>query len=106
MFIDDNFLVEVLDRGQVCLGLALTNAEEIIKDIKTGGSLRCSDCALVEFMILKNISLAKRTLSFRLFKELLDKISRETVPRDKGMEQSWLLSKDTSKSSPSFISRE
>lgn len=56
----------------------------------------CSDHALVKFVISRNMSLAKseaRTLSFRkanfrLFKELLDKIPRETVLRDKGTKQS------------------
>ena len=77
----------------------LTNAEDIIKGIKIGGSLGCS--ALVEFVILRNVGLAKsgvRTLNFgrvifRLFKELLDEIW-EAVLRGKGVEESWLLFKD------------
>ena len=53
--------------------------EESIREVKIGGSLDCSDHALVEFVILKNAGLAKsraRTLCFRranfqLLKELL-----------------------------------
>ena len=77
--IDDNFLVQVVDRptrGEALLDLLLTNAEEIIKDANVGGSLGCSDHALVEFVISRNIGLANsgvRTLKFvrskfRLFK--------------------------------------
>ena len=68
-----------------------------------GGSLGCSDHALVEFVILKNAGLAKsraRTLcfrraNFRLLKELLDGIRWETVLKGMGTEQSWQLLKDT-----------
>ena len=37
----------------------LTNEEESIRVVKIGGSLGCSDHALVEFVILKNEGLAK-----------------------------------------------
>ena len=64
------------------LDLLLTSAEEIIKGVKAGGSLGCSDHALVKFMISRNADLTKsgvRTLyfgivNFKLFKELLAKI--------------------------------
>ena len=49
------------------LDLVLTSAEESIGEIKIGGSLGCSDHALVEFVIWKNVGLAKsraRTLCF------------------------------------------
>jgi len=73
----------------------LTNAEETVKDTKTGSSLGCSAHALVEFVILRNIGLAKngvrilniRRANFRLFKELLDEISWETVLTNKGTER-------------------
>ncbi len=82
----------------------LTNAaEESVRGVKAGGSLGCSDHALVEFVILRNAGLAKsrvRTLNFRrakfwLLKELLDGISWETVLKGMGTEQSWQLFKDT-----------
>jgi len=60
--IEDNFLVQVIDgptRAEALLGLVLTNAEESIREVKIGGSLGCSDHALVEFVILKNADLAK-----------------------------------------------
>jgi len=80
---EDNFLVQALDRptrGEVSLDLVLANAEEIIKEIEIGGSLGCSDLTLVEFVISRNMGLAKcgvMTLNFkrvniRLFKELLE----------------------------------
>ena len=59
---DDNFLVQVLDRptrGEALLYLLLTSAEDIIKGVKVGSSLGCSDCAPVEFTILRNVGLAK-----------------------------------------------
>ena len=88
--VEGKFLVQVLDgltRGEALLDLVLTNAEERIREVKTGGSLGCSDHALVEFVILKNVGLAKsraRTLCFRrakfqLLKELLSGIPWETV---------------------------
>ena len=81
----------------------LTNAEESAREVKTGGSLVCSDQALVEFVIVKNAGLAKsraRTLcfrraDFRLRKELLSGIPWETVLKGMGTEQSWQLFKDT-----------
>ena len=84
--------------GEALLDQALTNAEEIIKGVKIGGSLGCSDHALVKFLNLRNVGLAKsgfriqnfgRT-NFSLFEELLDEIPL----RDKGEVQSWLVFKD------------
>ena len=83
--VQDNFLVQVINeptRGEALLDLVLTNAEESTREVKIGGSLGCSDHALVEFVILKNAGLAKssvRTLCFRranfqLLKELLSGI--------------------------------
>ena len=61
------------------LDMMLTNVSDLISDIKTGGSLGCSDHALVEFTVLRDIGKATikvRTLNFRkanfqLFKELV-----------------------------------
>ena len=101
MSIENNFLVQVLDkstRGD----LVLTNVAETIKDIKTGGSLCCSDHTLAEFMISRDVGLAKsgvRTLNFgranfKLFNRLLAKIPWDAVLKDKDVEESWLLFKD------------
>ena len=81
----------------------LTNAEESIREVKIGGSLGCSDHALVEFVIWKNAGLAKsraRTLCFRranfqLLKELLGGIPWETVLKGIGTKQSWQFFNDT-----------
>lgn len=54
-------LDQVLDRpnrGEVLLDLLLTNTEEIIEEVKIGGSLGCSDRALVEFTVYRNMVLA------------------------------------------------
>lgn len=71
-----------------------TDVEEIASNLYIFNRLGCSNRALVEFVILRNMGLAKsgvRTLkfkgvNFRLFKELLNKISWEEVLRDKGAE--------------------
>ena len=80
-----------------------TNTSELIGDVKIGGSLGCSDHALVEFAVLRDMGQAKskvRTLNFRkanfqLFKELVNRTPWETALRDKGAEQSWQIFKDT-----------
>ena len=79
-----------------------TSAEEIIKDVNVGGSLGCSDHALVEFVISRDVDLEKsgvRTLNFgranfKLFNGLLAKIPWDAVLKDKDVEESWLLFQD------------
>lgn len=85
--VEDNFLVQVLDkptRGEVLLDLVLTNADELIKEVNIGGTLGCSYHALVEFVISRMglVKCKARTLNFRrakfmLFKELLSEIPWE-----------------------------
>lgn len=75
---------------------------KLIKQVKTGGSLGCSDHALTEFVVLGNMDLAKskvRTLNFerpnfQLFKDLVDRIPWNTVLGDRRAGQSWRLFKD------------
>ena len=50
--------------------LAFTNAEEIIKEVKIGGSLGCSEHALVEFVISRNMSLVKSRVRILNFKRM------------------------------------
>jgi len=60
--VQDNFLVQIIDgptRGEALLDLVLTNEEESIREVKIGGSLGCSNHALVEFVMLKNAGPAK-----------------------------------------------
>ncbi len=63
--VEDSFLVRVIDgptRGEALLDWVLINEEESIREVKIGGSLGCSDQALVEFVIVKNAGLAKAEL--------------------------------------------
>jgi len=100
-----NFLTKVIDSptgGNAILDLLVTNASELITDIKIGASLGCSDQALVEFTVLRDMGQAKskvRTLNFRkakfqLFKELVNRSPWETALQDKGAEQSWQIIKE------------
>jgi len=93
--IDDNALSQVIDiptRGDAILDLMLTNASELISDVKTGGSLGCSDHALVEFTVVRDMGKARgivRTLNFgkanfQLFNEFVSRTPWETVLRDRG----------------------
>ncbi|PKU36949.1 tbc1 domain family member 4-like [Limosa lapponica baueri] len=57
--IEDNFLSQVVDsptRRDAILDLWVTNASELIDDIKIGGRLGCSDQALVEFAVPRDVS--------------------------------------------------
>ena len=45
--------------SETLLDLVLTSAREIIKEVKIGSSLGCSDQALVKFVISRNMDLAK-----------------------------------------------
>jgi len=69
--IEDNFLSQVIytpARGDAILDEILTNASEFITDMKIGGSLCCSDHALVEFILLREMGKVKiiaKTLNFR-----------------------------------------
>jgi len=82
--IEENFLRQIIDsltRKDAILSLSTTSLRELIGNVKTGGTLGCSDHALVEFTVLRNMGRAKRkvrTLNFRkvkfqLFKELVNR---------------------------------
>ncbi|KAM6228454.1 LOW QUALITY PROTEIN: aldehyde dehydrogenase 1A1-like [Spheniscus humboldti] len=47
-------------RGEALLDLLLTNTEELIRNVKIGVSLACSDHALLEFMILRDMGQKKQ----------------------------------------------
>ncbi|PKU46875.1 nedd4-binding protein 2-like 2 [Limosa lapponica baueri] len=104
-FIKDNFLSQVINSptiGDVILDLLVANTSEFIGNVKLGGSLGCSDHALVEFAVLRDICRGKskvRTLNFRkekfqVFKELVNRTPWETALRDMGVEQSLQVFKD------------
>jgi len=104
--IENNFLSLVIDsptRGDAVLDLLVTNASKLIGDIKIGGSLGCSDHALVDSAVLRDTgqvlrdtgqvnskvwTLNFKKASFQLFKELVNRTPWKTTLRDTGAEQS------------------
>jgi len=103
-YTEDNFLSQVIDsptQRDTILDLIVTSASELIRHVKTGGSLGCSDHALLVFTLLRDMGKTRsivKTLNFRkakfqLFKELLSRTPWETVLRDRGAEQSWQIFK-------------
>ncbi|PKU32580.1 nedd4-binding protein 2-like 2 [Limosa lapponica baueri] len=95
--LDNNFLGQEIDsptQGFAILDLIVTNASELIRDVKIGGSLGCSDHALVEFTVLRDTCQTRsivrklnfRKANFQLFKELVNRTPWETVLRDQGGE--------------------
>ncbi|PKU27193.1 nedd4-binding protein 2-like 2 [Limosa lapponica baueri] len=81
--IKDNILSQVIDSPisrEMILDLMVTNASELIGDVKIGGSLGCGDRALVEFTVLRDMGQANskflnfRKAKFQLFKELACRI--------------------------------
>lgn len=98
---EDNLIhdIEKPTTREMLLDLSYTNMKEIIRHVKTGGILGCSDQALVEFTTLRDMGQIKsrvRTLNFRradfhLLKELVYGMLWKTALRDKGMEQSLQL---------------
>jgi len=89
-------------REDAILDLTVTNASELISDVKHGGSLGCNDHVLVEFTVPREKGQVKskfRILNFgkakfQLFKELVNMAPWETALRDKKAEQSWQIFKD------------
>ncbi|PKU35646.1 egf-like repeat and discoidin i-like domain-containing protein 3 [Limosa lapponica baueri] len=103
--IGDKFLSQAIDsptRGDAILDLMATKVSELINDIQIGGSLGCSDHALVESGVLRDMGQAKskvgtlnfRKANFQLFKALVNGTPWDTAFRDKGAEQSWQIFKD------------
>jgi len=102
--IEDNFLSQVIStstRGDAILDLVVINASELVGDVKIGGSLGCSDHALVELTLLREMGITKSTVrtvnfrraNFQLFKEIVRRTPWEMVLRDRGTEQSWQVFK-------------
>lgn len=58
------------------LGLVLTGADKLFKEVKVGSSLGCSDRALVNFVISRNTGLAKSSQDPRPLKSNLQAISK------------------------------
>lgn len=96
--IEDSFLAEVIERatrGDTLLDLLLTNAEKLIRGIKTGDTLGFGEHALVEFSVVmdsgwaeyKGKTLNLRKANFWLFRVLVRGIPWETTLRDKGVNE-------------------
>ncbi|KAK4810175.1 hypothetical protein QYF61_010948 [Mycteria americana] len=63
--VEDNFLSQAIDsptRGDALLDLLVTNASDLISDVKVGGSLGCSDHALVAFAVLRDMGQGKKEM--------------------------------------------
>jgi len=94
-----DMLVQVREsqtRGEVLRDLLFTSAEERIGEVKTGGSLGCSNHALMEFSILRGTGWAKSRVKHPkpLKGKLLHGIPWETALRDTGSNESWDILKD------------
>ncbi|KAK4810454.1 LOW QUALITY PROTEIN: hypothetical protein QYF61_004234 [Mycteria americana] len=84
--VQDNFLVQVMEsptRGEALLDLLLAKVEELTGEVKIGGSLGCSDRALVEFSILRGTGWGASAW---------DPLG--TALRDKGANECWEIFKD------------
>ena len=101
---EDKFLSQVIGsptRGNVIMDLMVMIASELIGEIRIGSSVGCSDQALVEFAVRRDMGHTKsrvRTLNFRRPKfhllKKLDMTTWETALRDKGAMQICQLFKD------------
>lgn len=91
--VENNFLVQVRDKStriEILLDLVLINTEELIKD-KIRCCLGCSDHALVELVISRNMGLVKRQvrtmnfrkMNFQMLKEIADEVqmASDYLPR-------------------------
>lgn len=83
--IENNFLSYAIvspTRGYLLLDLLFTNTSELIRDIKIGGRLGCTDHALVEVAGLRDMGQSKlRTLNFRETKlQLFNELVNRTYP--------------------------
>ena len=99
--IEDDFLMQVVEemtRRGLILDLALSNRDGLVRDVKVGGSLECSDHEMVEFkMELGGRSKAKNRIAsldfqranFDLFQDLFVGVSWARLLEGKGACVSW-----------------
>jgi len=101
---DDNLLMQVVEeptRRGALLDLVTVNKDGLAEDVKAGGSLGCSDHAMVNFRILcggsRAISRIKtldlRRANFGLFKEILGGIPWVRALEGRGVQECWSLFK-------------
>jgi len=107
-------VIDSPNRGDAILDLAVTSASKLIIDVKTGNTVSCSNHALVEFTVLRDMGKARsvvKTLNFRkanfqLFKELVSRTSGELVLRDTGQNRAGRCIKRRSSEVPCVRSQE
>ena len=103
-YAEDNFLTQVVEAlmGQeVLLDLVLPNKDELVRDVKVGDSLVCSNHEIMEFKILRERCKAKSRIAaldfgranFGLFRGLFEGISWARVLEGKGSCESWEIFK-------------
>ncbi|KAK4831258.1 hypothetical protein QYF61_016728 [Mycteria americana] len=100
-YIEDNFLIQVINNptsGGALLDMLLTNTDELIREVKIGGSLGCSDHALVKFTVLRDmaqVEVFNSSLSSHVSQdpETQSKYWGNDVPPNAGENQSWQSSK-------------
>jgi len=91
---EDNFMSQVIDgptRGDGILDLLLTNANELIGDIRIGSCLGCSDHAMVEFTHPRDMGQTKikirmlnsKKADFHLFSELVSRTPWECALKER-----------------------
>jgi len=84
------------------LKLLLTSMSELIGDIRIGSCLHCSDHAMAELTLLRDIGQAKskirkpvfRKTNFQFFRESVNKTPWESALKDEAAEQSWQILKE------------
>lgn len=93
-------VTEETARGDDLLDLRIANKEEMVRDVKAGMALACSDNDIVEFWIPRGGSMAKsrtttldfRKADFNLFQLLLGRIPCDTVLERRKVQGSLLIS--------------
>ncbi|GAB0208942.1 mitochondrial enolase superfamily member 1 [Grus japonensis] len=58
--VESLWVIDKSTRGNALLDPLVTNASELIRDVKIGGSLGCSDHALVEFAVLRDMGQGRK----------------------------------------------
>jgi len=85
--INSGFLMQVVEepmRTGMLLDLVLTNKEELVEDVKVGGSLSCSDHEMVNFRILRGGSRVRSRIKTLDSGELTLASSRTYVEKSRG----------------------
>lgn len=79
--LENNFLIQVIDTltRRALLDLLLTNPYDLIREIRIGGSMGCSDHTLIIFMISRGKDWVKNKVKTFNFKKANFHLSKEMV---------------------------